>query len=82
MILRQLACIGANLTTNELLMRHKYSYLRRPGGEFWNSFDRGCTANCLQFWCQERPSWAEVYAEEQQVGPLPNVIDFQQSNAL
>lgn len=67
LVARQLLCIAANLTTNELLTRHKYSYLRGPDGSFWNSFDRGCLSNCLQFWCHPRPDWAEVYADSQQV---------------
>ena len=67
LVLRQLLCIAANLTTNEILSRKKYSYLRGSDGGFWNSFDRGCFANCLQFWCHSRPDWAAVYQEEQQV---------------
>ena len=82
LVLRQLLCIAANLTTNEILSRKKYSYLRGSDGGFWNSFDRGCLANCLQFWCHSRPDWAAVYQEEQQVqiavchGPVGTACDF------
>lgn len=67
LILRQLACIAANLTTNELISRRKYSYLRAEDGGFWNPFDRGCFSNCQQFWCLPRPDWAAVYQQSRQV---------------
>lgn len=67
LILRQLLCIAANVTTNECLTRGKYSYMMGEDGYFRNSFDRGCLANCWQFWCLSRPDWAEVYQQEQRV---------------
>lgn len=67
LVVRQLVCIAANVTTNECLVRDKYSYMMGKDGFYWNSFDRGCAANCWQFWCLPRPDWATVYLEEQQV---------------
>jgi len=69
LVFRQMLCIAANVTTNELLTRGKYSYMRRDDS-FWNSFDRGCPANCWQFWCLPRPDWAAIYLVERQANPL------------
>ena len=65
LVFRQALCIAANVTTNELLTRGRYSYMRRDDA-FWNSFDRGCVSNCWQFWFLPRPEWASIYMEEQQ----------------
>ena len=71
LLLRQLLCVAANLTTNECLTRGKYSYMMTQQGSFWNSFDRGCWVNCQQFWCLPRPDWSAIYQEEQQVSVEP-----------
>jgi hypothetical protein len=34
LLCRQLLCTLGNLTTNELLMRHKYGYLRDEAGQY------------------------------------------------
>lgn len=41
--------ISRNITTNEMANVMRYSYLRGPGGRFWNPYDRGCRKNCSDF---------------------------------
>ena len=65
---RQALCIAGNLTTNELLNSHRYDYLRRDDATFYNRFDRGPAANCLQFWGRKPVAWDEVFHEERLVG--------------
>ena len=49
LFVRQAACAAANLTTNELLLRHKYGYLQAPADRtFTNPFDEGPANNCVQ----------------------------------
>lgn len=45
---RQLFLVAANLTTNELLLRGKYGYLRAADRAFLNPFDEGPAPNCVQ----------------------------------
>ena len=60
-------CIAANLTTNESLV-WRYPYLFSADGRYWNYFDRGVLANCLQFWVTgvPRPDWGLIYQQEKQ----------------
>ena len=64
---RQALCIAGNLTINELLNSHRYDYLRRDDGTFYNRFDRGPAANCLQFWGNKAAAWDEEFHEERLV---------------
>lgn len=68
-LLRASFCVSANLTVNESIVGKKYPYLQTPDRQFWNFFDRGMLANCLQFWLvgNPRPDWALIYQREQQV---------------
>ena len=68
LVLRAFFCISANLTTNELLTRDRYTHMHRPDGTFWNPYDRGVLANCHMFWCRNSlPDWGVVLREERQV---------------
>ena len=64
-------CIAANLTTNESLV-WRYPYLFSADGRYWNYFDRGVLANCLQFWVigVPRPDWGLIYQQEKQARHL------------
>ena len=64
---RQAFCIAGNLTINELLNSHRYDYMRRDDSTFYNRFDRGPVANCLQFWSLKAVPWDEVFHEERLV---------------
>ena len=64
---RQAFCIAGNLTINELLNSHRYDYMRRDDSSFYNRFDRGPVANCLQFWSRQAVPWDEVFHEERLV---------------
>ena len=68
-LVRAVFCISANLTVNESIVGKKYPYLQTADRQFWNFFDRGVLANCLQFWLvgNPRPDWALIYQREQQV---------------
>ncbi|KAH9128983.1 hypothetical protein LEN26_009044 [Aphanomyces euteiches] len=46
----QLRNIGANLTTNEVFNKAKYSYLKDDMDQFFNPFDQGIWLNCVAFW--------------------------------
>ena len=72
-LVRGAFCISANLTVNESIVGKKYPYLQTPDRQFWNFFDRGTLANCLQFWLvgNPRPDWALIYQREQEVLSLP-----------
>ena len=60
---RQVFCVLASLTTNELLLRDKYPYFQAPDHTFTNPFDEGPLTNCLTFWSGgPRPDWYNVYA--------------------
>ncbi|KAG2442063.1 hypothetical protein HYH02_009854 [Chlamydomonas schloesseri] len=50
LVLRQILCILANLTANELINRGRYNYLKHEGGGYCNRFDRGVVSNCFTFW--------------------------------
>ena len=68
-LLRAAFNISANLTVNESIVGKKYPYLQTTDRQFWNFFDRGMLANCLQFWLvsNPRPDWALIYQREAQV---------------
>lgn len=68
-LLRAAFCVSANLTVNESIVGKKYPYLQTADRQFWNYFDRGMLANCLQFWLvgNPGPDWALIYQREQQV---------------
>lgn len=63
LLARQLFLAAANLTTNELLLRHKYGYLQAADRSFRNPFDEGPASNCIQFWREARPDWYSLYAQ-------------------
>ena len=44
----QASQVARNVTTNELANWHRYRYLQDEEGEFFNPFDRGWKANCLE----------------------------------
>ena len=67
LVARQAFCIAGNLTINELLNAHRYDYMRRDDSTFYNRFDRGPLANCLQFWGSKAVPWDEVFYEERLV---------------
>ena len=67
LVVRQILGIVSNVTTNELIGRKKYLYLRDEQNNFHNSFDRGCAANCHQYWCVPNPDWAAIFEEDRQV---------------
>ncbi|KXZ53863.1 hypothetical protein GPECTOR_6g781 [Gonium pectorale] len=58
---RQAFCILGNLTANELMNRHRYSYLKHEQGGYCNRFDRGPVANCFSFWLERDPNWWAHY---------------------
>ena len=58
---RQVFCICANITPNELLVRKKYDYLKSKDMLFFNPFDDGVIPNCVTYWSSGRPSWYDVY---------------------
>ena len=68
-LLRAAFCVSANLTVNESIVGKRYPYLQTADRQFWNFFDRGMLANCLQFWLagNSKPDWALIYQREQQV---------------
>ncbi len=68
---RQAICMAGNLTINELLNSHRYDYLRRDDDTFYNRFDRGPLANCLQFWSSGPVAWDDMYHQERLVSCNP-----------
>ena len=79
LLLRQLFCISANLTVNELLSRHRYSYLMHEAdAAYYNRFDRGPAANCLQFWLKSKVDWGKAYESEHQVNCTYCLSEWQQ----
>ena len=79
LLLRQLLCISANLTVNELLSRHRYRYLMHEAdAAYYNRFDRGPAANCLQFWSKSPVDWGKAYASEHQVSCTHRLSEGQQ----
>lgn len=75
-LLRAVFCISANLTVNESIVGKKYPYLQSADRQYWNYFDRGTLANCLQFWLvgSQRPDWALIFQREQQVCKLCSIV--------
>ena len=47
----QLAQVARNITTNELMNLHRYTYLRATDGTFKNPFDKGVFKNLVSFFC-------------------------------
>ncbi|GAB4832765.1 Protein S-acyltransferase 24 [Ancistrocladus abbreviatus] len=45
----QASQISRNITTNEMANAMRYTYLRGPGGQFRNPYDRGFKKNCKDF---------------------------------
>ncbi|PNH03899.1 hypothetical protein TSOC_009980 [Tetrabaena socialis] len=58
---RQAFCILANLTSNELINRGRYQYLKADQGDYSNRFDRGPLRNCFGFWLERNPDWWAQY---------------------
>jgi len=70
---RMVLCIASNLTTNELILRRRFDYLKAADGSFYNPFDRGPAANCAQFFAAKRPDWYAVYSERKDLDPEVSV---------
>lgn len=67
--LRQVFCIAAGLTPNELIVRKKYDYLKNKELIFYNPFDVGPIQNCLTYWSTLRPDWYSMYSERTDLNP-------------
>ncbi|KAK9846402.1 hypothetical protein WJX81_003101 [Elliptochloris bilobata] len=65
LMFRSVFCIAASLTTNELIGRGRYGYMKDADGRHHNRFDRGPASNCMQFWERGWPDWAAVYEEDE-----------------
>ncbi|EFN58648.1 hypothetical protein CHLNCDRAFT_140901 [Chlorella variabilis] len=79
LLARQALCVAGSLTTNELLMRHKYGYLKAADHSYKNPFDEGPASNCVQFWGEARPDWYALYIKRQQYqGAVPEPDDPEQ----
>ncbi|KAJ4758096.1 S-acyltransferase [Rhynchospora pubera] len=63
----QASQIGRNITTNEMANQMRYSYLRGPGGKFWNPYDHGVRKNCSDF-------FIKGYHEDIERGPDHQVV--------
>jgi hypothetical protein len=74
LLLRQLANIAANLTTNEWVNRGRYIYLQHDSGGYANRFDRGPLHNCWAFWAAPQGASAEGWAEWE-AGEKVRVLD-------
>jgi hypothetical protein len=48
LLARQALCVAGSLTTNELIMWHKYDYLQDQQRSLRNPFDDGPVGNCIQ----------------------------------
>ena len=81
LVCRQAICIAGNLTINELLNSHRYEYMRRDDDTFYNRFDRGPVANCLQFWRSGAVAWDDMYHQERLVS-LQRVTDAHDSTVM
>lgn len=68
-VLRQIFCILAGLTPNELIVRGKYDYLKDEQLLFYNPFDAGPLDNCVKYWSTERPDWYAIYSERIDLDP-------------
>jgi hypothetical protein len=68
-VLRQIFCILAGLTPNELIVRAKYDYLKDKQLLFYNPFDLGPLDNCLKYWSYSRPDWYSMYSERTDLDP-------------
>lgn len=68
-VLRQIFCILAGLTPNELIVREKYGYLKDKNLLFFNPFDLGPLDNCIKYWSSDRPDWYSIYSERTDLNP-------------
>jgi len=51
----------SNITTNEKMNQHRYSYMRTPEGFAHNPFNQGVSHNCLYFFgCKEETDWRKL----------------------
>jgi len=51
----------SNITTNEKMNQHRYSYMRTRDGRPFNPFDLGKKHNCLYFFgCIPAPNWKDL----------------------
>ncbi|KAL4853541.1 Ankyrin-1 [Chlorella vulgaris] len=66
LLARQALCVAGSLTTNELIMWHKYDYLQDQQRSLRNPFDDGPVSNCIQFWSEARPDWYALYVQRRQ----------------
>jgi hypothetical protein len=74
---RQAFCIAANLTTNEMINRWKYDYLKAEDGSYWNPFDQGVPSNCLHFWGGSADAdWYRIYTERKDLDPSSSLGSY------
>ena len=81
-VMRQIYCILAGLTPNELIVRAKYDYLKDKDLIFYNPFDLGPVENCMTYWSTARPSWYEIYSERTDLDPEKALPRMSFSNVL
>ena len=77
----QLAQVARNITTNELMNLHRYTYLRNSDGTFHNPFDRGVFKNFVAFFFVD-PSRRLREFEEKADFRVSNNINVSTTDAL
>jgi len=61
---------ASNITTNEKMNQHRYSYMRREDGSPHNPFDKGVKANCLYFFgCRPQDDWRDLDINTKFIAP-------------
>jgi palmitoyltransferase len=73
----QLAQVARNITTNELMNLHRYTYLRATDGTFKNPFDKGVFKNLVSFFCVDANRRTREFEEKANT----NVGGFTPKNA-
>ena len=73
----QLAQVARNITTNELMNLHRYTYLRATDGTFKNPFDKGVFKNLVSFFCVDANRRTREFEEKAN----NNVGGFKPKNA-
>ncbi|CAL6272224.1 unnamed protein product [Bathycoccus prasinos] len=73
----QLAQVARNITTNELMNLHRYTYLRATDGTFKNPFDKGVFKNLVSFFCVDANRRTREFEEKANI----NVGGFKPKNA-
>ncbi|CAL6334651.1 unnamed protein product [Bathycoccus prasinos] len=67
----QVAQVARNITTNELMNLHRYTYLRATDGTFKNPFDKGVFKNLVSFFCVDANRRTREFEEK-----ANNNVDF------